>query len=425
MNVRFLRIRNLFFSFFDRVAKIFNERMRPPSQRMIVLLLVLAGFTAGISISLMIMKIQGGYHRFRDDALNESPPSNSKNVISLTQAEISNQGIETRPVGSGDIVRKFSVAGTVEADSTSLVRVAAKVQGVVSQLRVRLGANVKKNEVIAIIDSREIAEAKSEYLAALVGSELQTNLYQREKGLFEKKITAENLYLKAKAAYTEAQLRLDLARQKLSSLDMSAEEIAHLRNQPLARLREKEIFAPITGKVLERLVNLGQPVSGDTQLYVIADLSEIELYLSVPIANLPELSRGQNVTLSAPDGTQYNGKIEIINPMITPETRMAKVIAYVDTPNLSLNPGTLLTAEIEKSRTAKKIIIPLQSVQTINNQPIVFVRTNAGFEDRSVDLGERDQVSVEVLAGLSAGEIIAMSNTHFLKTLALAEFGQK
>jgi cobalt-zinc-cadmium efflux system membrane fusion protein len=290
---------------------------------------------------------------------------------------------------------------------------------------VRLGANVKKNEVIAIIDSREIAEAKSEYLAALVGSELQTNLYQREKGLFEKKITAENLYLKAKAAYTEAQLRLDLARQKLSSLDMSAEEIAHLRNQPLARLREKEIFAPITGKVLERLVNLGQPVSGDTQLYVIADLSEIELYLSVPIENLPELSRGQNVTLSAPDGTQYNGKIEIINPVITPETRMAKVIAYVDTPNLSLNPGTLLTAEIEKSRTAKKIIIPLQSVQTINNQPIVFVRTNAGFEDRSVDLGERDQVSVEVLAGLSAGEIIAMSNTHFLKTLALAEFGQK
>ena len=425
MNVRFLRIRNLFFSFFDRVAKIFNERMRPPSQRMIVLLLVLAGFTAGVSISLMIMKIQAGYHRFRDEALNESPPSNSKNVISLTQAEISNQGIETRPVGSGDIVRKFSVAGTVEADSASLVRVAAKVQGVVSQLRVRLGANVKKNEVIAIIDSREIAEAKSEYLAALVGSELQTNLYQREKGLFEKKITAENLYLKAKAAYTEAQLRLDLARQKLSSLDMSAEEIAHLRNQPLARLREKEIFAPITGKVLERLVNLGQPVSGDTQLYVIADLSEIELYLSVPIENLPDLSRGQNVMLNAPDGTQYNGKIEIINPMITPETRMAKVIAYVDTPNLSLNPGTLLTAEIEKSRTAKKIIIPLQSVQTINNQPIVFVRTNAGFEDRSVDLGERDQVSVEVLAGLSAGEIIAMSNTHFLKTLALAELGQK
>ena len=151
MNVRFLRIRNLFFSFFDRVAKIFNERMRPPSQRMIVLLLVLAGFTAGISISLRIMKIQGGYHRFRDDALNESPPSNSMNVISLTQAEISNQGIETRPVGSGDIVRKFSVAGTVEADSTSLVRVAAKVQGVVSQLRVRLGANVKKMKLLPLL----------------------------------------------------------------------------------------------------------------------------------------------------------------------------------------------------------------------------------------------------------------------------------
>ncbi len=336
-------------------------------------------------------------------------------IVLLSEIQIKDEAIEIGAVSSGNITRKIRVSATVEADSSKLVRVAAKVHGVVAQLRKRLGALVEQREVIAVIDSREIADAKSEYLAAKVSFDLQANLFDRERGLFEKKITAETLYLKAKAVFTEAKLRLDLARQKLSSLDVQEDEIAGLDKQPLARLREKEIVAPISGKVLDRLVNIGQPVTNDTQLYVIADLSEVEVYLSVPMEDLSRLEKGQSVELVSPDGVKYQGKIEIINSVLTPETRMGKVIAYFKTPAYSLSPGTLLTAEIETARSAKSLIVPLAAVQIINNQPSVFVQVEGGFALRSVDLGEKDAGFVEVKRGLALGERIATLNTAALK----------
>lgn len=384
-------------------------------------LLIVFCLILGASSTIFIRKVQDfvvliGANTHKNKMSLEKEPA-----ILLSEKQIKDEAIEIGSVSSGNIITKFRVSATVEADSSKLVRVAAKVHGVVAQLRKRLGALVEQHEVIAVIDSREIADAKSEYLAAKVSFDLQTNLFERERGLFEKKITAEILYLKAKAVFTEAKLRLDLARQKLSSLDVQEDEISGLDKQPLARLREKEILAPISGKVLDRLVNIGQPVTNDTQLYVIVDLSEVEVYLSVPIEQLSGLQKGQSVELMSPDGIRYQGKIEIINSVLTPETRMGKVIAYFKTPAYSLSPGTLLTAEIETARSAKSLVVPLAAVQIINNQPRVFVRTNEGFILRSIELGDKDEHFVEVRQGLVLHEQIATLNTAALKHAYLTE----
>ena len=384
-------------------------------------LLIVFCLILGASTTIFVGKVQDFVALISANKNKNKMSLEKEPIILLSERQIKDEAIEIGAVVSGNITRKFRVSATVEADSSRLVRVAAKVHGVVAQLRKRLGALVEQDEVIAVIDSREIADAKSEYLAAKVSFDLQANLFDRERGLFEKKITAETLYLKAKAVFTEAKLRLDLARQKLSSLDVQEDEISKLDKQPLGRLREKEILAPISGKVLDRLVNIGQPVTNDTQLYVIADLSEVEVYLSVPIEELSSLQKGQSVELMSPDGTKYQGKIEIVHSVLTPETRMGKVIAYFKTPTYSLSPGTLLTAEIETARSATSLVIPRAAVQIINNQPSVFVRVDEGFVLRSVELGEKDERLVEVRRGLVLDERIATLNTAALKHAYLAE----
>ena len=174
--------------------------------------------------------------RPRRTAADGAAGADNAALIRLTQAQIATAKIETAKVGPGALARRIIVPATIKPDPDQLARVAAKVSGVVAEMRKRLNAEVARNETIAVIDSREVADAKSEYLAAAVNFDLQTQLFQREKRLFERGITAEVLFLRAKATYTEAKLRADLARQKLAALDLSETEITALSSQSIDQL---------------------------------------------------------------------------------------------------------------------------------------------------------------------------------------------
>lgn len=387
------------------------------SRKVSLLLAVLASLAVGAALPGLFARI--GSSRAPTGAGSEQATAPAADgLIPLTRAQIEAAKIEVAKVGPGVIKRQIIVPGAVKPDPDHLARVAAKVSGVVAEMRKKLGDEAAKNETIAIIDSREVADAKSEYLAALANFDLQSQLYQREKGLFEKKITAEQLFLRAKATFTEAKLRLDLARGKLAALDLSESEIASLPSQPIARLREKEIRAPIKGRVIERLANLGQPVTAEGQIYVLADLSEVEVELAVPVANLASVRVGQPVTLKGADGRGFAGVVRLVNAIITPETRTGHVIATFKNPDFALHPGVLLNAEIALEQSPAKVLVPRMAVQLIHNEPTVFVRVKDGFEKRGVELGDGDEASVEIVKGLAPGETIAVANSFVLKAEA-------
>ncbi|WP_292531977.1 efflux RND transporter periplasmic adaptor subunit [Methylocystis sp.] len=391
-------------------------------KRTVLVLAILASLAIGAALPSLFSAISVRMTPDRKSQATE--PEAAQGEVRLSPAQIETSKISVNPVGPGDITRRLTAPGLVKPDPDKIARVAAKVTGVVEELRKRLGDSVARGETIAIIDSREVAEAKSEYLAALANFELQNVLYQREKGLFEKKITAEQLFLKAKAVFMESKVKLDLARQKLAALDMSEQEIAALPSQPIADLRRKEIRAPIAGRVIERLVSVGQPVGGEGQakeLYVISDLSVVEVELAVPAADLGLLREGQEVRLQNAEGRGFEGKITYVNAMITRETRSGHVLARFANPDFSLRPGSLLEAEISLKQARVKLKVPRSAVMMIDGKPNVFVRTADGFAKREVELGRGDDDSVEVVSGLTQGEEIAVSNVFLLK----AELGKQ
>jgi membrane fusion protein, heavy metal efflux system len=386
------------------------------SRNVVLLLAVLASLAVGAALPGLFGKIRGAAPSGTDAGEAAAPVVET--VLPLTEAQIEAAKISVAKAGPGVLERQLTVPAAIKPDPDHLARVAAKVAGVVAEMRKKLGADAQKNETIAIIDSREVADAKSEYLAARANYELQSQLFQREKGLFEKRITAEQLFLRAKATFTEAKLRLDLARGKLAALDLSESEIAALGTQSVSRLREKEIRAPITGRIIERLANIGQPVLADSQIYVMADLSEVEADLAVPIASLSSVRVGQPVVLKGPDGRVFEGKVSVVNAVVTPETRTGHVIASFKNPDFALHPGVLLNAEIALEQSPAKVLVPRAAIQTMQNAPVVFVRVKDGFEKRVVELGDSDENSVEVVKGLAPGESIAVANSFVLKAEA-------
>ena len=354
----------------------------------------------------------------------ESEEEDKDGLLKLSPDQIAAARIETAKAARGTLARRLTVPGSVVPDADRIGRVAAKVVGTVAELKKRIGDTVTKGEVIAILESREVAEAKSEYLAASVNFDLQKTLFEREQSLWEKKISAEQQFLRARTLFIEAQLRLDLARQKLSALDENEKEFAGLSRQTMQGLQRHDIHAPISGRVVERLVDLGAPVGGEGQakeLYAIMDLSQVWVEFAVPPRDLPAVKEGQKIEITA-GGTNERGEGRIIfkSPLLNQETRSARVVAQVDNKTGVWSPGSFVTATIAVEEQEAALVVPKNALQTVGKDQVVFVRTPEGFEKREVALGRSDGEAAEVVFGLDPDEEIAVANTFRLK----AELGK-
>ena len=124
-----------------------------------------------------------------------------------------------------------------------MANVVPRMQGVVRKVNKNLGDTVRSGEVMAVIESRELADVRALFHAAMQRVELAEANYKREKRLWEKKITAEQEYLDARIALAEARIELASAEQKLLALGFSTKFLKDLPHDPNEILTEYEIIA--------------------------------------------------------------------------------------------------------------------------------------------------------------------------------------
>jgi membrane fusion protein, heavy metal efflux system len=340
-------------------------------------------------------------------------------AIKLSDGQIAAAGIETEQAKAGVLSQRRFVPGLVTPSGDRIARVAVRLLGTVVELRKRLGDPVEQNEVVAVIESREVADAKSEYLATRLTDELQQTLFARATSLWQSKVMTENDYLRARTAAQDARVKFDTARQKPFTLGLSEEQIAALPNQPAASRRLQEVRSPIAGRIAERRVDLGGLVGREGQeseLYVVVDLSELWVDLAVAPTDLPSIREGQEITIAiGPSGERAQARIMFISPLLDRDTRTARVVASLANPDHAFRPGSFVTAEMPLSQDHADVAVPKAALQTIKGDRVVFVRNDGGFEARKVTIGREDDRAVEIVAGLSAGETLAVNNTFILK----------
>jgi membrane fusion protein, heavy metal efflux system len=112
---------------------------------------------------------------------SETEIGEERTTIRLTDEQIEMSGIELAAVHEGILSRRIVVPGTIVPHADRVARVSVRLSAIVTELRKKLGDTVEKGEVIAVLESREVANAKSEYLAARLNNDLQRNLYERDK----------------------------------------------------------------------------------------------------------------------------------------------------------------------------------------------------------------------------------------------------
>ncbi len=359
-----------------------------------------------------------------DDHARHHHDDDDDATIKLSEAQITAAGIKTAPVGEGALVRRLTVPGAIVPSADRVARVAVKLLGTVAELRKRLGEPVEKGEVIAVIESREVADAKSEYLAARLTHELQQILVGRAQTLMRSKAMAENEYLRTRTASENARVKLTVARQKLAALGLTDQQIAELPEVAVELLRRQDLTAPISGRIAERRVDLGALVGREGQeseLFVIVNLDVVWVELAVPPADLVSIREGHEITVAnAATSERTQAKITFISPLLDKDTRTARVVATLDNPTHMWRPGTFVTAEVPLEVQHAGIVAPKAAMHSVKGKRVVFVREEEGFAVRTITTGREDDRTIEILSGVSRGERIAVSNSFILK----AELGK-
>src|SRR5208283_3302569 len=260
----------------------------------------------------------------------------------------------TEKVTRGDIQVVVTATGTVSADTT--VTVGTQVSGTISKLYVDFNSQVKKGQVIALIDTTFLASAVQDARASLEKGIAQTNdsrrTYRREKALLEKGLADTADY---DAAMTTYESNVAAQKSLQSQLDRA-----------IINLNYATIRAPISGVVISRAVDIGQTVAASfatPTLFTIAnDLTRMQVQAAVDEADIGRVKDGEDVlfTVDAYPELTFHGTVTQIQlaPVTVQNVITYTVVIEVPNPDLKLMPGMTATSTILVTKKENVFRIP-------------------------------------------------------------------
>jgi len=345
--------------------------------------------------------------------------------VSLKDGEAEEFGIEIAQAGPGALVQHVELPGELVINADRQAHVVPRVAGIVREVRKKLGDRVRKGELMAVLESRELADAKAEYLAGKERYDLAQLNFQREERLWKKKVSAEQEYLDARQTMVEARIAKRLAEQKLHTLGYSEAYLSKLPDHPDMTYTRYEIRAPFDGVVIQKHISLGESLGNDSEVFVVADLSSVWADISVYQKDLVKVQPGQKVHIEIGHGVpDVSGRIAYVGPLVGEETRTALARVVLPNPDGKLRPGMFITAQVETASLEVPMVVPKTALQTVEGRTVVFVKEADGFKPQPVTLGRTNTTRVEVVSGLNAGQTYVSYGAFTLKAqLSKGAFG--
>jgi cobalt-zinc-cadmium efflux system membrane fusion protein len=329
-------------------------------------------------------------------------------AMSAEQQKAAGVGIDT--AGPASIRSTLQLPGEIRFNEDRTAHVVPRVAGVVETVPVGLGQQVRKGQVLAVISSPTISEQRAELQAAQTRHQLARATYEREKKLWEEKISPQQDVLQAEHALREAEIAVTNARQKLQAVGAGPGS---------GNLNRFELRAPFDGTVVDKHITLGEQVKDDAQVFTISDLRTVWAQINVPAAALPQVRVGERVTIRSSAFDQAaNGTIAYVGPLIGEQTRTAQARVAVQNPQALWRPGLFVNVEMTAGEAAVPVTVSADAVQTVGDKTVVFLQAPGGFIAQPVQTGRSDGKRVEIVKGLQPGARHAGTGSFVVKSEA-------
>ena len=331
--------------------------------------------------------------------------------VEMPDAVLQSTGVEILEAGPAMIKPTLKLPGEIVFNAEKMVHVVPRLSGLVLSVNRDLGQSVQQGDVLAVIESQALAELRSQFLAARKRLTLARTSFEREKKLWEEKITAQQDYLAAQLAMNEAEIAADLAAERLRALGVAPEAVRQGGN--LARY---EVRAPIAGVVVNKAIAAGATLKEDANIFSVTDLSTVWVQITVYPKDLGTIKTGQQAMIKATAfAAQATGTVSYIGALVGEQTRTAQARVTLKNPQGVWRPGMFVEVEVAAAEIQVPVAVSVAALQTVRDWTVVFGRYGQFFEARPLELGRSDGQMVEVLKGLSVGEKYAAGNSFAIK----------
>ena len=384
---------------------------------------------------------------------NNSRCSLHRKRIQFASADsVEKVGVDIAIVAEKPVVEAIVANGEIVYDETRMAHLSSRVAGNVWRVNKQVGDRVNKGDILALIESAEVGQAKSEFLQALSQLRLKENNVERLRPLAGTAISGKQ-FLETQTAAEEGRIALHRAQQALVNLGLpvnaaefdglSTDEIsARLQfiglptelvstgDSPTVTSNLLPLRSPLTGVVVNRNAVEGEVVALNTNLFDVADTSKLWLNLNVRQADAKYVSHGQTVLFTASDSSNEpddKGTVSWISTSADDVTRTVKVRVELPNEDGKLRANTFGTGRIVLRDEPKAVVVPNDAIHWDGTCNVVFVRDKDFFKKdapkifhvRSVRPGVKDAATTEIIAGLLPGEVIASKNSVILEAQLL------
>lgn len=368
-------------------------------------------------------------------AASTKPPANIELDDSVRRdLNVTLVAAEELPVGT-----PVTATGQLQINEDASWVVGAMTDGKITSVPVRVGDGVRQGQVLAILHSHDVHDARAtlrqstaELARQKVLEQQARSVRDRTRRLFDLRAAsreqldaAETMFLSATNSVAAAQADVDKATFHLTDyLEVPAD--THTGSGHDSATDGLTIKSPASGTLMERKATAGTVVSAGDPVFTIADLTSLWFIAAVNEADMSRVQPGQrvDVTVRAFADRKFAGKVLRLGERLDPQTRTLQVRVLLPNAGGLLKPDMFATAEFETSETRRVVQVPESAVQSVNGKQMVFVSTGvSSFSARNVTIGARNAGRVQVLSGLQAGDSVVVNGAYLLKTQMMKESG--
>lgn len=340
-------------------------------------------------------------------------------VLRLTPEQVALAEIVSGVAQAGTIATELNLNGEVTLPQDRVAEIVPRVPGVVEEVMASLGAEVIGGEVLAVIQSRELADGVADFLAARERLALAQSRFAREETLWKKKISPEQEYLEVRQALSEARIEQRTTEQKLRALGMSSAQLQAFTDRPNDALTRYSLTAPFSGTIIARHVTQGEQVNGENALFRIAQLDKLWVIASVYPKDIASIKKGQSASVSVQSypSQRFSGTVTWVASVIDQQTRTLPIRVELENLEGLLKAGMFARVAVAVSKTESALVVPRSAVQTQKGEPIVFIdKGNGEYERREVLIGSESSDAIEIIKGISPGEKVVSKGAFTLKS---------
>lgn len=328
---------------------------------------------------------------------------------------------ETFKVEKTEVTDWYEAVGTVRPRTES--RIEALVTANVRSVEVSAGSKVAKDQVLAVLDDRQLVAKLDQAKQALEGARsgekaavqavasaqaafTQTDSeYKRVQKYYSSQAATTRELEEAKSRYLQAEAGLQQAKEGLSGARSGIRQVEEVVKEAEIGLGYTKIKAPADGEILNRMIDPGDLASPGKPLFMMktSGFMRLEAYVREGLIN--SVKTGMELKVSMPNlEKDLDATLEEIVPFADPKSRSFLVKASVP-PAEGIYPGMfgklLIPVEVHES-----VVVPVLAVQKVGQLELVMVQKDKGWERRYVKTGKISGDKVEILSGLNYGDVL-------------------